>query len=746
MMKSKGVFFTCLCLALLVIGQTSRAAVTDPNVITDVIRYNSTATAPILVNGGLANGALTHADRSFVFVDANDLDGIDYVRTAVDDKNNANVEHDVTVDKAGTLFMLIDNRVGDGIATDPPTIGSGIMNWADTAGFVQTGYTVGVFNPGDSSTVTMTAFALDLAGAGMTTLYPQADGTSRLTYLIAAIPAGWNLPPSVMGVPGSAQVEPGGTLEIDATITDYGEDTGTTVLWEQLDANPAVSFSPDAISEDVTVSFPGGIGEYALQMTVTDGDGTKTRKVVNVSVQIPTFALEVSDFCTIANDSKNGPTSSIRTTIMDVKNYNKDGAQRRRVSYCKYDISSVKEAGKVFANCFFTVQVDKGDAYSTNHTYVYAINEDLDDFALTGTNWSTAPGVDNTPVPPLNSEITIETLDPADLSPLLAAYSVPVLDQYTSTTNFAALDEVLNADNDGSIVLMFITYDPETTGFEYISSTNSRAADPETGKKGIILRGNIMTPTWATEPIPANNVSVSTSLSQLRWTNPAAVGEITCDVYLGSSEPNLLAPDYELDVLATGVSGNSVVIPPSTLVVDTTYYWAVNVYDSGTDETTRGYPWTFNTDNSTPTVEIEKPFQYLWLDNAGDPATATAVINATVTDDGRPDPPGDVTLLWEQISGPEVSIDPNDVEDLTLVLPETGTYVFQLSASDGDLVGTASTQIYVGATPCDAAKAKPEYVQIKADFDNNCYVDIADLAEFAIHWLECNSSMDAPCN
>ena len=750
-MKSKCVILALFCLVLLVLCQTAPAAVTDPNIITGLARYNcgggskdSCDTDPVLLNGGLANGVLTHIDRTFVFADANDLTGIDFVQTCVDDKDNPNLEYDVTVDKAGTLFLLIDNRVGDGDGVTPPTLGGGVMDWVNTAGFAATSYTVGIYNPADGSTVIMTAYALDLAGAGTTTLYAQNNGTSRLTYLIAAIPAGWNLAPAVTGVPANVYLAPGDTLTIDATVTDYGENTSTSVQWEQLDANPAVGFSPDATSEDVVVSFPGGIGDYTLRMVVTDGDGLRTTKTVTVSVKIPSFALEAEDWCTIANDSKTAPTSSIHTTIMDVKNYNEGGAQRRRVSYCQYDISSLKQAGKVFANSYFTVQVDKGNDYATKNTYVYAINEDLDDFTLSGTSWDEAPGIDNTPIPPLNSAITIETLDTDDLSPLLAAYSTPEIDKYISTTNFAALDEVLNADTDGTVVLMFITYDPETVGFEYISPSNSRAADTETGKKGIILRGNVMTQTWAVNPVPVNNVSVSTALSQLSWTNPPAVGDITCDVYLGTTEPNLSDPDYGLNALATGISGNSVSIPSGTLTVDTTYYWVVDVHDSAAG-TTRGYVWSFNTENAMPVVEMAKLNQYLWLNNNGDPASATAVLDSTVTDDGRPNPPGAITYLWEQISGTAISIDPNNVEDITLALPAAGTYVFQLSASDGDLTGTATTEIYVGTDPCDAAQHKPNYEQIPADIDKNCYVDLGDLNAFVQHWLECNESMDAPC-
>lgn len=747
-MKSK-IFFAGLCLCLWAGAPAVFAAITDPNIITGVVRYNciegtSCDTDPVVVNGGLFNGNLTHVDRSFVFVDAdaNDLGGIDFVRTAVDDKANSALQMDVTVDKPGTLFLLIDNRVGDGVASNPPTIGT-VMNWVLTSGFVQTGYSVGVFNPGDSSTVYMTAYAKEITEAGTISLYEQNDGTSRITYLVAAIPAGWNLPPSVTGVPASVQVEPGQSLVIDATITDYGLNTSTTVLWEKI-AGGAVVFSPDTTSEDVTISFPDGPGDYTLQVTVTDGEGKKTVKTIQVAVQVKAFALAAADHCEIGNDSAQLPTATRKSSISDVKNFNDGAAQRRRVCYYRYNIGDQKEEGKVFANSYLMLNVDKGNLYTTSHIYVYGIKEELDDFTLTGTSWSTAPGVDNAPVPPLNSEITYNTLDLEDISPLLAAFTVPTLDVWLSTTQFPALDEFLNADTDGHVVLMFITYDPESCGFEVCSPSHSRI-EPETNLKGIILRGNVATPTWATQPNPPINTSQSVRLAELSWTNPAPSQEgatITCDVFFGTTEPNLTDPDYGLTTLATGIAGNSVAIPSGMLQVNTTYYWVVDVHDSAAG-TTRGYAWTFNTNNMVPSVVMEPPSQYLWLGNAGDPSTSTAVLNATVIDDDFPQP---CTLLWEQVSGPvSVSIDPNNVEDITLVLPQTGMYVFRLSADDGSVVGSSSVQVFVGNTPCDAAKAKPTYVQTPGDLNSDCFVDLSDLSEFVSHWLECNTSMDAPC-
>lgn len=726
-----------MLLGLIIPVSMALASVTDPNIITEITRLNSTSPAPVLVNGGLVNGALTHVDRTFVFRDANDLAGIDFVRTAVDDKTNPALQMDVTVSKAGTLFLLIDNRVGDGNGTNPPTIGTA-MNWVLTNGFVQTGYSVGVFNPADSSTVYMTAYAKPISGAGTISLYEQNDGSSRITYLIAAIPAGWNLPPSVMGVPASVNLFPGAPLVIDSTIVDYGQNTNTTVLWEKVSGGQVV-FSPNDTSEDVTVTFPDGIDNYVLRMTVTDGEGKKTVKTVNVTVSIQTFALQAADHCMACNDDQIGPTGTRRTTISDIRNYQDASTTRRRIAYYRYNIGSLKEPGKGFANCYLTVNVDKGT--TGKRCYVYALQEEVDNITLNGATWNTLPGVVNTPPPPRGSEITLSTLDWADITPLVYSFLRPTLATWVSLGPSAALDEVLNSDTDGSIVLMFVSHDPQNADFEICSPSHSRT-ESVTGLKGIILRGQIRPLTWATEPQPMNNTSQSTRLAQLSWTNPPAVGVQTCSVYLGSTEPNLLAPNYGLTTLATGISGNSVAIPSGMLQVNTTYYWVVDVHDSAL-ETTRGFVWTFNTNNMIPVVQMEKSAQYIWLGNAGNPASATAVLNATVTDDNFPQP---YTLLWEQLSGPvTVPMVPNDVEDITLVLPQVGTYMFRLSADDGSVVGSAITQIYVGSSPCNAAQAKPTYVQIPVDVNNDCFVDMTDLAEFVSRWLECNVSMEAPC-
>jgi hypothetical protein len=741
-MKSQWVIVAILGLLL---TQTGSASVTDPNMIIEVVRSGSTQTiAPAVVNGGLQQGALIFADRTTTYWgNVGRFAGLDYVKMTMEDRTDADVQFAVAIRKAGTIFLVVDNRVGDDNASNPPTLTS-VMTWVPAMGFTPTSYSIGFSEQA-------TVYKLNVTGdPNVITFYEQNNGTSRAMYSIIMAPAGWNFPPVITGVPASAQVPPApdpSELVVNATISDDDGPSAVTVQWTTVSApaGATVTYAPNNTSEDVTISF-SKMGAYTLKIAAFDGEKT-TEQTVQVSVQIPTFALQAADHCEIGNDSNQGPAATRKSTISDVKNFNDGSAQRRRVCYYKYDISALqaqREEGKVFSNSFFSVQIDKGNDYATKNTYVYAINEELDGFTFP-VSWNTAPGVDNTPVPALNSPITIDTLDPADISGLLAAFPVPTLDVWLSTGVFPALDAALNADTDGIIVLMFITYDPETVGYEYLSPSHSRAAEPETGLKGIILRGQIWYPTYATNPNPAVNASANPStLTQLSWTNPAPSepgATVTSNVYFGTTEPNMTDPDYGLDTIATGTA-NEYVMLPYALTRNVTYYWVVDTVDSASG-LVRGFAWSFNTNNNAPVVDAGAN-QYVWLNNAGNPASATASLNGTVTDDGFPGP---YTVKWEQIGGPATVVtEPNDVEDITVVLTATGAYTFKLTANDGDLSSSDSMEVFVGATPCDAAKAKPTYVQMDADFNNDCYVDIADLGEFASAWLECNASMDAPCN
>lgn len=74
-------------------------------------------------------------------------------------------------------------------------------------------------------------------------------------------------------------------------------------------------------------------------------------------------------------------------------------------------------------------------------------------------------------------------------------------------------------------------------------------------------------------------------------------------------------------------------------------------------------------------------------------------LDATVNDDGLPDPPGSLTYAWSQVSGPgSATINDPNAEDTTINFPDSvfGEYVFSLEASDGEL--SSSDEVTVTVT------------------------------------------------
>ena len=93
--------------------------------------------------------------------------------------------------------------------------------------------------------------------------------------------------------------------------------------------------------------------------------------------------------------------------------------------------------------------------------------------------------------------------------------------------------------------------------------------------------------------------------------------------------------------------------------------------------------WTYDeltvtVGNNPPSVDAG-PDQQITLPDFAD-------LDGTVTDDGLPDPPGVVTTLWTQQSGPGTVTfgNPNAI-DTNAVFSESGTYVLRLTADDSEL-------------------------------------------------------------
>lgn len=165
-------------------------------------------------------------------------------------------------------------------------------------------------------------------------------------------------------------------------------------------------------------------------------------------------------------------------------------------------------------------------------------------------------------------------------------------------------------------------------------------------------------PETAFNPGPADaDAEVRSTQTTLSWENPAGV--LVNKVYFGQSdtEPNYL---NFMTMLTTVVDipnpGAAVVIPmPETLEDGKDYYWLVDGDTTSTampaEPNVPGVLWHFATQfNAAPVVTIESPSAYLGQD--GVPGEVTVSLNAAITDDGLPNPPGAITsYAWTYVSG-----------------------------------------------------------------------------------------------
>jgi len=80
----------------------------------------------------------------------------------------------------------------------------------------------------------------------------------------------------------------------------------------------------------------------------------------------------------------------------------------------------------------------------------------------------------------------------------------------------------------------------------------------------------------------------------------------------------------------------------------------------------------------------------------GDANYAEVYLDGIIIDDGLPNPPGTVTVLWEAISGPNAVIFSDETsEDTSATFYETGTYVLRLTADDGELSASDDVTVTV---------------------------------------------------
>jgi hypothetical protein len=106
-------------------------------------------------------------------------------------------------------------------------------------------------------------------------------------------------------------------------------------------------------------------------------------------------------------------------------------------------------------------------------------------------------------------------------------------------------------------------------------------------------------------------------------------------------------------------------------------------------------------------------------------AQEPVLLSATVTDDGLPEVPGAVTLLWEQIDGPGTAVF-SDTAVLTpsVTFPVSGAYTLRLAANDGEVTTYAEIGVNVeaGGPTAPVILTQPESLTVAEN----------DAAEFSV--------------
>jgi len=147
--------FTILLVALVVTTATLAA---HAQVMTDVERlYPNAASWAALVRvapGPLADGVEAYADRIHVYRNVPAaLVGAEYVLMSNEDKYNPDHELHITIGQAGTLYLIIDNRVGTHLQDEAvsPDLEAAGMTWVGEMGFIDTGMKMAVDESADGT-------------------------------------------------------------------------------------------------------------------------------------------------------------------------------------------------------------------------------------------------------------------------------------------------------------------------------------------------------------------------------------------------------------------------------------------------------------------------------------------------------------------------------------------------------------------------------------------------------------------
>ncbi len=543
-----------LC-AMIALG-IGAARVAHGQLITNVQWRNSTnAGAPQLVTEGLHVGDIVFVDRINVnnrttryAVVPEFLLGCEYVMLANNDRSTPNFELEVTLARAGTLYLFIDNRVGDNNGDNPPTLGGNVMPWVVTMGFVNTSELVGLDEKNQGNIDRWaTVYKLDVP-AGTTTLRQQNDGTGRNMYGVAAWaprPTAFDPKPEDGAVDVSLGTMLAWTPGADVQVHDvyFGEDFNAvsgasrtnplgTLVSKGQDAN---TFDPAGL-----VKFDGTY--YWRVDEVVNGKATKGL-VWQFKAEAKGYPIAGSLIAATASSSQagSGPEKTIDGSGLDTQ----DGHSTAAKDMWQSDPAAAKPTWIQYA-------FDK--VYKLYEMRVWNYNGDLEFLVGLGLK-----------------EVTVQ-------------YSVDgtgwtALGDYTFAQGPSAAGYAANTTVDlGGVAARYVRL-----------AINSGYGSM--GGYGLSEVRFLYIPTRAREPLPVSGATDVDTDVVLSWR--AGRDAVSHEVYLSADEQAV--------AMGTALAGTAAESQygASGLILDTTYYWKVTEVNSAEPVTAwAGEVWSFTTQDS----------------------------------------------------------------------------------------------------------------------------------------------------
>ena len=483
----------------------------------------------------------------------------------------------------------------------------------------------------------------------------ELTASDTVTITVTATPA--NTPPSVdAGVDTASPVNAAANL--NGTVTDDGLPAppgATATLWS-VDSGPAAVTFGDASLVDTTASFTV-TGTYVLRLTADDGELTAS-DTVTITVTATPANTPPSVDAGVDTASPVNAAANLNGTVTD------DGLPAPPGATATLWSVDSGPAAVTFGDASL---VDTTASFTVTGTYVLRLT--ADDGELTAFDTVT---------------ITVTaTAEPMTITRSIVASADDAEERSTGVIDLDSSDLELVHDRGGEQTVGMRFTSVNLPPGAVITSASVRFTVDEVPAVAADLTIQAEDADDATQYTATSfgissrpRTAASVAWSPAVWTTIGASGP-------AQTTPDLAAVVQEVVNRPGWASGNALAV-----VITGNGERVAESFD-GSEEAAAVLSVSYVVAGQQRPVVDAGPDLLLAVDE-------TATLDATVTDDGLPNPPANVSTTWSQLSGPGTTTfgDPSAV-DTTATFSAVVTYVLQIEANDGQLSNTDQMTVTV---------------------------------------------------